>query len=93
MPAWRATIEGGPTRLTAFAPFRADLGVVSAGQQNLVLNVYGNRINTFGCLHNADARESWFGPQTWFTSDWRWSDEYQLKATGVLSAPRLEGWP
>ena len=42
-----------------------------------------------GCVHNADEKWTWFGPNAWRTRGDDWSYEYQLKPMGVLVAPQL----
>jgi AraC-like DNA-binding protein len=72
----------------ALAPYRLDCGYVEEGRHVIRLKIFGNRINAFGALHNADASESWYGPNIWRTTDEKWSYEYQLKEMGILTAPR-----
>ncbi len=33
------------------------------------LCLYGNRMNSFGAVHNADAAETWYGPNLWRTQE------------------------
>jgi hypothetical protein len=73
----------------AFAPFELPLGRLPAGPHKLSINAFGNRINAFGCVHNADERWTWFGPNAWRTEGDAWAYEYQLKPMGILSAPHL----
>lgn len=73
----------------AFAPFHADLGVVSAGRQRLMITAYGNRFNTFGCLHNVQRGPLYAGPEAWRTTGDAWADSYQIKPMGLLGRPRL----
>jgi len=40
--------------------YRLNCGQVSNGAHTLRLKVFGNRINAFGALHNADETEEWF---------------------------------
>lgn len=69
------------------APYRMSLGQVSEGKHKISIKLYGNRINTFGAVHNADASEKWYGPNLWRTTGNKWSYEYQLKETGILVSP------
>lgn len=73
----------------AFAPFQCELGRVEPGSHALDITVFGNRVNTFGCLHHADERVLWIGPNTWRSEGDRWAYEYQLKPMGLLVAPRI----
>ncbi|HHV12598.1 MAG TPA: hypothetical protein GXX75_20190 [Clostridiales bacterium] len=81
-------VDGEKKGNIALAPYRLDCGYVQEGSHLLRLKIFGNRINAFGALHNADASESWYGPNLWRTTDEKWSYEYQLKEMGILTAPR-----
>ncbi|MHA9741106.1 hypothetical protein [Robinsoniella peoriensis] len=74
--------------IIALAPYVLDLGEVKEGWHRLTLRLYGNRINAFGAVHNADAKEEWYGPNLWRTSGNKWSYEYQLKEMGILTTPQ-----
>ncbi len=86
-PLVTLTRKGG-TEPLAFAPHRADLGRVEAGDA-VDLTVFGNRANAFGQVHSVDA-VPWWGPQSWRTTGDEWADEYQLFPMGLLTAPILE---
>jgi len=94
-PAYKApllsvALDGAPVGRIAFAPYRLDLGYVAAGAHALDITAYGNRVNAFGPVHNADPTWIWFGPDAWRTTGDQWAYEYQLKPMGILSAPRVE---
>lgn len=72
----------------SIAPYRVHLGKLN-GKHRITLKAYGNRVNTFGCIHNSDDTTCWFSPDAWRTQGARFSYEYQLKRTGILSAPML----
>ena len=59
------------------------------GVHKITLCAYGNRINTFGALHNTDFLYRWAGPPFWRTKDNKWAYEYQLTPCGILTAPRI----
>jgi hypothetical protein len=90
-PLVAVSLDGSRVGTIAFAPYRAELGYVSGGSHRLDLTVYGNRIDAFGPVHNADAHWTWFGPNAWRTQGDQWSYEYQLKPMGILAAPQLQG--
>jgi hypothetical protein len=81
-------IDGQKKGNIALAPYRLNCGYVGEGQHILRLKLFGNRINAFGALHNADDSEDWYGPNLWRTTEEKWSYEYQLKEMGILTAPR-----
>ncbi len=69
------------------APYRIDCGRIEKGKHHVRIKVFGNRINAFGAVHNADAAEKWYGPNLWRTTLNKWSYEYQLKEMGLLTTP------
>ncbi len=86
-PLLSVSLNGQQPVPVAFAPFEADLGPLKAGKHKLDITAFGSRINTFGQVHNANTRLTWFGPGSWRTQGADYSFEYQLKPCGVLSAP------
>jgi hypothetical protein len=88
-PLLAVDLDGQRLGPLAFAPFQIELGALASGQHRLGITVYGNRVNTFGCVHNADEHAFWFGPNAWRTTGDGWAYEYQLKPMGVLVAPQL----
>jgi hypothetical protein len=88
-PLLTVCVDGGDKGRIVYAPYRVDLGVLSPGAHVIEITAFGNRYNTFGALHNADYGDRWAGPNAWRTEGARWSYEYQLSETGLLTAPRL----
>lgn len=80
-------IDDGEFRNLIFAPYRINCGAVSKGRHKIRIKVYGNRVNAFGAVHNADASEKWYGPNIWRTEGNKWCYEYQLKEMGILTTP------
>ena len=75
----------------AYAPYRAELGDAIEGEK-VDITVFGNRVNSFGSVHNTIAKGNfWYGPNVWRSKDDRWADEYQLCTMGLLTAPVVEG--
>lgn len=70
----------------AFAPFSLELGALQ-NEHRLDITVYGNRINAFGCLHHTDDQIRWVGPAAWRSTGSAWSYEYNLRKSGILTAP------
>ena len=79
-------LDGDQKQNLIFAPYRVRFRV-SAGEHRLRIKAYGNRANAFGPVHHSDYTEKWYGPNLWRTQGSRWSYEYQLSETGVLSTP------
>jgi hypothetical protein len=73
----------------AFAPYTIELGEINKNKHSIDITAFGNRINTFGTLHNCDHSITWFGPNAWRTTGNAWSYEYQLTPTGILVAPKV----
>jgi hypothetical protein len=88
-PLLTADLDGRRLGSLAFAPFELDLGALAPGSHTLDITAYGSRVNSFGCVHNADEHAFWFGPNAWRTTGDDWSYEYRLKPAGLLAAPRL----
>jgi hypothetical protein len=88
-PLLKLILDGKPRGVIAFAPYRLDLGEITEGKHRLDITAYGNRVNTFGAIHNCDRNYRWFGPQAWRTEGNSWAYEYQLKPMGILIQPRL----
>lgn len=80
-------LDDGPWKELVMAPYRINLGKVKAGRHLLRIRVFGNRVNAFGPVHNADETEEWCGPNLWRTEGAKWSYEYQLKPMGILTTP------
>ena len=81
-------MDDGENKKIAFSPYIAEFPV-KKGKHLIKLTAYGNRINTFGTLHNCNEKEFWCGPNAWRTTEASWAYEYQLKPVGILKAPVL----
>lgn len=71
------------------APHRLELPG-QAGPVRLDLTCFGDRVNTFGPLHNCNPRERWWGPPAWRTRGENWTDGYVLRPKGIIAAPVME---
>ena len=89
-PVLRASVDGISKGLLAFSPYEISLGELTSGEHLLELTVFGNRINTFGTLHNCNFSDNWCGPDNWRTTGEEWSYEYQINPFGLLKAPILQ---
>jgi hypothetical protein len=88
-PLLSVELDGIKKGSIAFAPYIIDLGEINQNKHSINITAYGNRINTFGTLHNCDHSTTWVGPNAWRTTGNAWSYEYQLTPTGVLVAPKV----
>jgi len=81
------TLDGERIGSIAFDPYTVRIPSLPEGEHELGLTLFGNRINTFGQLHNCDSTCFWFGPNSWTTTGDRWSYEYNFKKVGILKSP------
>lgn len=70
-------------------PYMIDLGEVDDKEHELQIKFFGNRINTFGQIHNSNPDEAYFGPKSWRSKDENWTYSYRVRPVGVLSEPLL----
>lgn len=88
-PLLRVSVDGEDRGVIAFAPHTLELGRLSAGKHRVCLRLYGNRANSFACLHNTNSEMIWFGPTCWRTEGNEWAYQYTLKPFGILQNPRI----
>lgn len=83
------SIDGERCGSIVVPPYRFEKRI-GGGRHLLELTLFGNRINTFGCLHNCNENCTWFGPDAWRTKGDGYSYEYQLHRVGILKAPEIK---
>jgi hypothetical protein len=88
-PLLEVALDGRRAGPIAFAPYQVALGRLDGAPHALDITAYGNRVNAFGCVHNADETTVWFGPNAWRSEGDAWAYEYQLRPMGLLVAPRI----
>ncbi|MCL2501052.1 MAG: hypothetical protein FWE90_12075 [Defluviitaleaceae bacterium] len=88
-PMVSVDVNGKRAGIIAYAPYTVALDGLEPGENDIAVTAYGNRVNTFGALHNANVTETWFGPDAWRTTGTAWSYEYRVKPTGILTSPRI----
>lgn len=82
-------LDGQRIGSIVFDPYSFTIPNLSRGSHEIGLMLFGNRINSFGAVHNCDQTCIWQGPDAWrFTGD-RWSYEYNLKPMGILKSPAI----
>ena len=79
-------LDDGEEKNIAFSPYKAEFENVSAGRHKISFTLYGNRINTFGALHNCTGY-AWGGPHMWYAKNSDWSYEYFTDPMGILKSP------
>ena len=74
-----------------YPPYLLTVDGLEDGEHEVDLTLYIHRYNTFGPIHLVDEKESWHGPGAWRSDGSRWTYEYSLRRTGILSAPAVIG--
>ncbi len=87
-PLLKVGMDEEQAQMIAFSPYTTKFSC-KKGEHVLHLTAFGNRVNTFGTLHNCNETEPWYGPNAWRTKEHAWSYEYCLKRTGVLKTPEV----
>ncbi|MBS6194055.1 MAG: hypothetical protein KH828_00560 [Clostridiales bacterium] len=88
-PLLKVEMDGKEMGPIALSPYVVSLGKVTEGEHRLKITSFGNRVNTFGAIHNCNEVERWFGPNAWRTTGEQWSYEYFINETGILKAPEI----
>ncbi len=86
-PVMSVALDGRDCGNIALSPYELTIPNVSAGEHLLEITAFGNRINSFGTLHNCNHTETWIGPNAWRTTGPEWAYEYQLHESGILVSP------
>ncbi len=88
-PVIKIALDGVDKGYIALSPYTLELGEVKEGRHVISITAFGNRVNTFGPIHNCNHTEQWIGPKAWRTEGAAWAYEYQLKRSGILVSPRV----
>ena len=86
-PLMTVSCDDGEEIPVALSPYIAEIGRLKKGKHTLCVRVFGNRYNSFGCLHCADEGRGWIDANCWRTSGDDFCYEYMVRRSGVLSAP------
>ena len=86
-PVMSVALDGRECGNIALSPYELVIKDVAAGEHLLEITAFGNRINSFGTLHNCNHTETWIGPNAWRTTGSEWAYEYQLHRSGILISP------
>lgn len=70
-----------------YPPYTLTVPDLADGMHDVQFTLYIHRYNTFGPLHLSDEEEKWHGPGAWRSEGVKWSYEYNVRRTGILSAP------
>jgi hypothetical protein len=88
-PLMKVSLDGEEKGIIAFSPYALELGDVEEGYHVISITAFGNRVNTFGPIHNCNHTEHWIGPNAWRSEGTAWAYEYQLKKSGILVSPMV----
>ena len=83
-------IDGEPRGIIAYSPYRLKVSSLQTGKHTVSLELYGNRYNSFGSLHNADTGTRWIDAMVWRTEGERWTYDYMVRDFGILAPPEIE---
>lgn len=85
----KVTIDDMDKGNIVFSPYKLKETKLTPGKHEIGLKLFGNRVNTFGTLHNCDEKFKWCGPDGWRSTGAAWSYAYQFKKTGILTEPTI----
>lgn len=88
-PVVKIGLDDTEEKMIAYAPYTAEIKA-ARGKHVIKITAFGNRVNTFGTLHNCDRTETWYGPDAWRTTGDSWAYEYQIRPFGVLKTPEIK---
>lgn len=84
----KVLIDGKEAGNIVYPPYILEADV-NEGKHTIEFICYGNRINTFGSIHNVGSN-NWVGPNHWYSKNYEWSYEYAPKTTGIITSPVIE---
>lgn len=87
-PLLAVDVEGQRVGRIIRPPHRLELPC-KGGEIQLDLTCFGDRVNTFGALHDCNPQEQWWGPPAYRTCGEHWTDGYVLRPKGIFVAPML----
>lgn len=86
----KVIVDGKAAGYIAYTPYKLIVDGIEKGAHNVDIILYTNRHNSFGAVHNADAKYSWLGPDSWRVKNDEWTYEYRLKDVGILTTPIIK---
>ncbi len=85
----KVSLDGEERGKIVYPPYILEIPDVKAGEHSVEFTLFGNRVNTFGPLHDSSG-EIYVDPGVWYTKDYALSYEYEPKQTGIISSPVIE---
>lgn len=87
--AVKVSCNNGEEQMLAFLPYECKLKNLNSHDNVLLVTCLGNRYNGFGQLHLIGDDLYWLGQNSWRTEGTSWTDTYQVKPMGILTAPQI----
>lgn len=87
--AVKVSSDNGTEQMLAFLPYKCKLNDLKTHDNVLQITCLGNRFNGFGQLHLIGDDLYWLGQNSWRTEGTSWTDTYQVKPMGILTAPQI----
>ena len=82
----RVYVDGLDKGVIAYSPYTVNFNLTK-GKHEITLKLFGNRKNTFGCMHKVNKADTWYGPGRWLAEREEFCFEYTLSKFGILAAP------
>ena len=85
----KVNLDGKDIGNIVYPPYTLEIPDVSEGTHTVEFTLFGNRVNTFGPLHDSSG-ETYVDPGVWYTRDYAMTYEYEPKQTGIISSPVID---
>ncbi len=82
-----ACVKAAADKVIPWPPYETEVTAELAKGNELGVQVVLTRRNTFGPLHQIPVRAGSYGPDSWHSDGFGWSQSYQLYPSGLLEAP------
>lgn len=82
-------VDGAQKGVIAYPPYKLKVLNLSSGKHKIEIVCYGNRVNTFGPIHDSSYK-TYVSPSAWYTQGYAFSYDYEPKPTGIISSPVIE---
>ncbi len=82
-------VDGKEAGNIIYPPYTLVCDCADDSEKEIEMTLYTHRYNTFGPVHLSDITHRWHGPSAWRSEGDSWSYEYQLRPTGIMTAPRI----
>lgn len=87
--AVKVSVNNWEEQMLAFLPYESRLKNLKEHDNVLQITCLGNRYNGFGQLHLIGDDIVWLGQNSWRSEGTSWTDTYQIRPMGILTAPQI----